>query len=71
MALTDESKIAFGKYEGTPLKDVPASYLLWLIDQDKFFFSTLSYHISLKEYIQDNMKGLQREAAEQRNAKNK
>jgi hypothetical protein len=30
--LTDESIMPWGKYRGRKLKDVPASYLLWLYD---------------------------------------
>ena len=28
--LTDEDHMTFGKYKGTPMKDVPAHYLHWL-----------------------------------------
>lgn len=61
MALTDESKIAFGKHQGTMLKDVPASYLLWLMDQHWFYASIISYNVALKEYIQDNLQVLKKE----------
>lgn len=33
---TDETLMSFGKYRGTKLSDVPADYLLWLADQDRF-----------------------------------
>jgi hypothetical protein len=29
-ALTDLDPMPFGKYKGTPMQDVPASYLVWL-----------------------------------------
>lgn len=29
----DETVMPFGKHNGTKLKDVPASYLLWLFEQ--------------------------------------
>jgi len=29
-ALTDLDPMPFGKYKGTPMQDVPASYLAWL-----------------------------------------
>lgn len=32
MQYTDETPMPFGKHKGTPLKDVPPSYLLWLYD---------------------------------------
>lgn len=28
--LTDTDPMPFGKYKGTPMQDVPASYLHWL-----------------------------------------
>jgi uncharacterized protein (DUF3820 family) len=33
MTLTDESPMPFGKYKGTEMVNVPASYLIWLYDQ--------------------------------------
>lgn len=32
-ALYDLSPMPFGKYKGTPMQDVPASYLVWLKGQ--------------------------------------
>jgi uncharacterized protein (DUF3820 family) len=29
-ALTDTDPMPFGKYKGTPMQDVPATYLRWL-----------------------------------------
>lgn len=58
--MTDESPMPFGKYKGEPLEDVPASYLLWLHAQglDKG---------PLKEYIEENMDALDKEASENQN----
>lgn len=33
-AATDNTRMPFGKHAGTPLADVPASYLLWFYEQD-------------------------------------
>lgn len=30
MSLSDTDKMPFGKHKGTPMQDVPASYLHWL-----------------------------------------
>ena len=54
MILTDESLMPFGKYKGTKMANVPASYLLWLNTQP-----ALSQ--SVREYIQDNLEVLQKE----------
>lgn len=48
-SLTDEDVITFGKYRDQPLKDVPSSYLDWLIGQDWFLFNVRLYN-----YIQNN-----------------
>ena len=34
--ITESSKFPFGKYFGVFLGEVPASYLLWLLEQDWF-----------------------------------
>lgn len=54
--LTPENILAFGKHAGTKLCNVPNSYFTWLIQQDWFQKSELSYHRSLKEYIENNLK---------------
>lgn len=32
--LEDHDRCPWGKYEGTPMEDIPASYLLWVEQQD-------------------------------------
>ena len=49
--MTDESIMPFGKYKGQKLANVPASYLLWLYDNNKCFGE-------LKKYIEENMDAL-------------
>jgi len=52
--LTDESPMPFGKYEGKSMADVPATYLMWILDNDKC-------SPSVKAYIEDNMEALKLE----------
>ena len=52
--LTDESKMPFGKYAGQKLANVPASYLLWLYNENKCYGE-------LKSYIKENLQVLQTE----------
>lgn len=58
MPLTDEDLMPFGQYQGTKLKDVPASYLLFLMERE------IVDKGPLKNYILDNMKVLEKEASE-------
>jgi len=46
--LTDESIMPFGKYKGDRMEYVPASYLIWLYENNKC-------SAAVKEYIEDNM----------------
>lgn len=48
MQYTDETPMPFGKHKGTPLKDVPPSYLLWLYD------NVPTLHEGFKQYINYN-----------------
>lgn len=52
MELTDDSLMPYGKYKGTKMANVPASYLMWLYDNDKC-------DEPVKQYIEDNMDVLQ------------
>lgn len=45
--LTDESKMPWGKYQGVKMANVPPSYLLWLLDNNKC-------NGQVKEYIESN-----------------
>lgn len=45
--LTDSSLMPFGKYKGDKLIDIPASYLLWLYENDKAG--------AIKSYIEENL----------------
>lgn len=46
--MNDESLMPFGKFKGKKLEDVPASYLIWLYDENKCSGE-------LKQYIKDNL----------------
>ena len=52
--MQDSDPFPFGKHKGTPIGDVPASYLLWLYDNGL-------KDGSVKTYIDNNMKHLQEE----------
>ena len=54
MKLGDESPMPFGKYKGEKMANVPASYLMWLYDNNKC-------NAEVKEYINDNMDVLKQE----------
>lgn len=51
---TDDTQMPFGKYKGEKMANVPASYLVWLYDNNKCFGE-------LKEYIEDNIDVLNKE----------
>lgn len=52
--MTDLSKMPFGEHEGEALINVPADYLIYLLDEN-------ICKGELKEYIEDNMEILQLE----------
>lgn len=57
MKLTDESLMPFGKHKGEKMEDVPATYLMWLYENDKC-------NQPVREYIEDNMDVLEKEVRE-------
>lgn len=60
--MNDESKMPFGKHKGEKLKDVPASYLIWLFGEME---GKKQSQGPLFQYIKDNLKVLEKEAEEQ------
>lgn len=48
--MNDESLMPFGKYKGTSLGEVPASYLLWLYEGADHTVTG-----PLKDYIKENL----------------
>jgi len=57
--ITDDTLMPFGKkYKGTPMIEVPASYLLW-------FYENVEGWDNLKDYVTENMEVLRQEAMEE------
>lgn len=54
--LTDESKMPYGNHEGTRMIDVPASYLIWLHENNRC-------SKDVQEYVDDNIDILTKEAS--------
>jgi len=52
--LTDQSIMSFGKYKGHKLANIPADYLI-------FIYNEYDLKPYLKQYIKDNLQGLQQE----------
>lgn len=55
-SLTDESPMPWGKYQGDKMANVPASYLIWLYDNNKC-------RGDVKAYIRDNYSVIKQEAS--------
>lgn len=53
---TDSTLMPFGKHKGKRLIDVPAHYLIWLLE-----FNEPLRNQQLKEYIEDNLEALKKE----------
>lgn len=58
--LDDYDKMPFGKYKGVEMINVPASYLLWLYNNEKCSGAVLNY-------IVDNMDVLEKEVEASKN----
>ena len=54
MALNDNSPMPWGKYKGEKMANVPADYLIWLLENNKC-------NKEVKDYILDNMDSLKYE----------
>jgi uncharacterized protein (DUF3820 family) len=64
--MNDNSIMPFGKYKGTKLINVPASYLLWLYSQWTETTQLDDNQKELKEYIEDNMQVLEMELKQEK-----
>jgi len=53
--LTDTSPMPFGQFMGDDMEDVPASYLLWLYDNNKC-------NDAVRLYVKDNYEVLQEQS---------
>ena len=58
--MNDNSLMPYGKYIGTKMANVPASYLMWLWDNNKAC-------AEVREYIKENMDVLKMELKNGRN----
>lgn len=58
-AMSDDDEITFGKYKGTPIGKVPASYLLWLWDNG--LWDDHVYADPVRTYIIENFHALETE----------
>jgi uncharacterized protein (DUF3820 family) len=54
--MTDQSLMPWGKHQGEKMANIPASYLLWLLDNDKCGGE-------VKKYILENKETLVKEVA--------
>jgi uncharacterized protein (DUF3820 family) len=52
--MNDESLMPFGKYKNEKMANIPASYLMWLYDNNKC-------SLEVREYIKDNLDVLREE----------
>jgi len=56
--MDDNSLMSFGKHRGKKLKNVPASYFLWLYEQE---WADEQYH-ELLDYIENNLDSIEEDA---------
>ena len=52
--LTDETTMPWGKYKGSALEDVPASYLFWLENKIREDNNPDAFRSGLLVYIEEN-----------------
>jgi uncharacterized protein (DUF3820 family) len=50
--MNDNSIMPFGKYKGEKMINVPASYLLWLLESDKCYGDVRKYIEENKEVLE-------------------
>ena len=59
--MSDEDEITFGKYNGTPIGKVPASYLLWLWDNGMWRETLSNRSDPVRFYIMKHFHALETE----------
>lgn len=59
-ALGDLDPMPFGKYKGTPMQDVPASYLVWLKNEG-------CNNVLVANYIHNSWEAIQQEVEDDKN----
>jgi uncharacterized protein (DUF3820 family) len=55
--MTDNDLMPWGKYKGKKMANVPADYLLWLLDNHKCSGSVKQYITDMKSVLQNEAKG--------------
>lgn len=61
LILEDDSRMPFGKYKGTQMANVPASYLLWLWEKQGSTKPFGEASQAVQRYILDNLEALRME----------
>jgi len=56
MKLEDESVMPYGKYQGKKMKDVPASYLIWLFEYGKCNWEVRGYIVENLDVLREEVK---------------
>ena len=56
--LTDKDPMPFGKHKGTPMRDVPVDYLIWLMDQP---WIKSARNVKLFNYLEANKSVIEKE----------
>lgn len=59
--LTDTDPMPWGKYEGKPMQDVPASYMFWLWTEKGFENELRNHWNPVAQYIRDNLEAFKQE----------
>lgn len=54
--MRDNDPMPFGKYKGEKMIDVPAEYLLWLLENDKCSNNVREYIIDVKDVLLEEIK---------------
>jgi len=54
--LTDNSAMPFGKYKGLKMANVPASYLIWIYENNKCSLEVIKYVRTNLDVLQEEVK---------------
>jgi len=54
--MNDDDLMPYGKYKGMKMSEVPASYLLWLIDNDKCSGDVREYIVDVYDALKTEVK---------------
>lgn len=57
--LTDRDPCPCGKYKGTPMGEVPATYLDWIDGQEWFRYTQTPAWVQVRHYIDRNRDAIQ------------